>query len=48
MSKAILLRTGRLVLTVLVVLALAFVFLRLTGTPVERMFPEGIDQETER
>lgn len=48
MSRAILLRTLRLVLTVLVVLALAFVFLRLTGTPVERMFPEGIDQETER
>ncbi len=48
MSRAILLRTLRLVLTVSVVLALAFVFLRLTGTPVERMFPEGIDQETER
>lgn len=48
MSRAILLRTLRLVLTVFVVLALAFVFLRLTGTPVERMFPEGIDQETEQ
>ena len=31
MSRAILLRTLRLMLTVLVVLALAFVFLRLTG-----------------
>jgi peptide/nickel transport system permease protein len=47
MLKVLVVRTLRLLATVLLVLGLSFVFLRLSGTPVERMFPEGIDPEVE-
>jgi peptide/nickel transport system permease protein len=47
MLKVLVVRTLRLLATVVLVLGLSFVFLRLSGTPVERMFPEGIDPEVE-
>lgn len=41
------LRTGRLLLTAFLVLLFAFVTLRLSGTPIEAMYPEGITAEAE-
>lgn len=39
-------RTLRLVTTILLVLIVAFVALRVSGTPIDAIFPEGIDQAT--
>jgi len=40
-------RSGRLLLTAFLILLFAFVTLRLSGTPIDKMYPEGITAEAE-
>jgi len=40
-------RSGRLLLTAFLVLLFAFITLRLSGTPIDKMYPEGITAEAE-
>jgi len=47
MVSYVALRTGRLVLTAFLVLLFAFVALRLSGTPIDEMYPDGITAEAE-
>ena len=46
MLKYVAVRTLRLVATVAAVLVAAFVALRISGSPVDAVFPDGIDSQT--